>query len=299
MKSTDEIACGLGAAHLRSGATRPVAVEAALSAGEPAKPPRRLRGGGGGRWPTPPAASSSRAWANRAMIARKIAATLASTGRRPTFVHPAEASHGDLGMVENGDVVLAISWSGETAELAAIITYAKRYRIPLIAITTDARKRAWTRGRHSPRFCRRRRRPARTASRRPPRPRCNWCSATRWRSPCSEAKGFTARDFSVFHPGGKLGARLDSGARRHAPGRAHPARSVGARHVGGGGRDLRQGLWLRRGVRPIAAAGRHHHRRRPAPAHEIRSDGHAGDRGDDQRRRAPSRRTRWSPRRSK
>ena len=56
------------------------------------------------------------------LVARKIAATLASTGRPATFVHAAEASHGDLGMVQNGDVVLAISWSGETAELAAIVT---------------------------------------------------------------------------------------------------------------------------------------------------------------------------------
>src|SRR5438270_8534350 len=59
-------------------------------------------------------------------IARKIAATLASTGQPAFFVHPAEASHGDLGMIQNGDVLLAISWSGETAELAANITSAKR-----------------------------------------------------------------------------------------------------------------------------------------------------------------------------
>ena len=71
------------------------------------------------------------------MSARKIAATLASTGQPATFVHAAEASHGDLGMVQNGDVVLAISWSGETAELAAIVTYAKRFAIPLIAITAN------------------------------------------------------------------------------------------------------------------------------------------------------------------
>src|ERR1700723_611162 len=69
-------------------------------------------------------------------VARKIAATLASTGQPATFVHPAEASHGDLGMVQNGDVVLALSMSGETAELAAIITYAKRFAIPLIAMTS-------------------------------------------------------------------------------------------------------------------------------------------------------------------
>ena len=71
-------------------------------------------------------------------IARKIAATLASTGEPAFFVHPAEASHGDLGMVQSGDVVLAISWSGETAELAAIVTFAKRYAIPLIAMTAEA-----------------------------------------------------------------------------------------------------------------------------------------------------------------
>ncbi|MGA9847989.1 MAG: SIS domain-containing protein, partial [Roseiarcus sp.] len=68
-------------------------------------------------------------------VARKIAATLASTGQPASFVHPAEASHGDLGMVQNGDVVLALSWSGETVELAAIVTFAKRYAIPLIAMT--------------------------------------------------------------------------------------------------------------------------------------------------------------------
>src|SRR5208282_688031 len=71
-------------------------------------------------------------------VGRKIAATLASTGEPATFVHPAEASHGDLGMVQSGDVVLAISWSGETAELAAIVTFAKRYAIPLIAMTARA-----------------------------------------------------------------------------------------------------------------------------------------------------------------
>ncbi len=70
-------------------------------------------------------------------LGRKIAATLASTGQPASFVHPAEASHGDLGMVLSGDIVLAISWSGETAELAAIVTFAKRYAIPLIAMTAN------------------------------------------------------------------------------------------------------------------------------------------------------------------
>src|SRR6202050_1631763 len=68
-------------------------------------------------------------------VARKIAATLASTGEPAFFVHPAEPSHGDLGMVQSGDVVLAISWSGETTELAAIVTFAKRYAIAVIAMS--------------------------------------------------------------------------------------------------------------------------------------------------------------------
>ncbi len=140
-------------------------------------------------------------------IARKIAATLASTGRPATFVHPAEASHGDLGMVQNGDVVLAISWSGETAELAAIITYAKRYRIPLIAVTAEPESAL---GREAdvrlvlP--------PAQEAC---PHGLAPTTSTTMQlvlgdalAIALLEAKGFTARDFGVFHPGGKLGARL-------------------------------------------------------------------------------------------
>jgi len=69
-------------------------------------------------------------------IARKIAATLASTGTPAHFVHPAEASHGDLGMVTKGDVVLAISNSGEAPELANLIAYTQRFDIPLVAITS-------------------------------------------------------------------------------------------------------------------------------------------------------------------
>ncbi|HVZ01878.1 MAG TPA: KpsF/GutQ family sugar-phosphate isomerase [Dongiaceae bacterium] len=71
-------------------------------------------------------------------IARKIAATLASTGTPAQFVHPAEASHGDLGMVTSKDAVLALSNSGETAELSDIIGYARRWNIPLIGVTMKA-----------------------------------------------------------------------------------------------------------------------------------------------------------------
>jgi len=68
-------------------------------------------------------------------VARKIASTLASTGTSAFFVHPSEASHGDLGMIANDDVILALSWSGETAELKNITDYSRRYSIKLIAMT--------------------------------------------------------------------------------------------------------------------------------------------------------------------
>jgi len=71
-------------------------------------------------------------------IARKIAATLASTGTPAQFVHPGEASHGDLGMITKADVCIMLSNSGETAELADEIAHAKRFKIPLIAITKNA-----------------------------------------------------------------------------------------------------------------------------------------------------------------
>src|SRR5690606_12932872 len=69
-------------------------------------------------------------------IGSKIAATMASTGTPAFFVHPAEANHGDLGMIDLDDAILGISWSGETAELKGIVTYARRFDIPIIAITS-------------------------------------------------------------------------------------------------------------------------------------------------------------------
>src|SRR3981081_1681084 len=71
-------------------------------------------------------------------IGRKIAATFASTGTPAFFVHAAEAGHGDLGMITPDDVILALSWSGEQPEMKNLITYAKRFRIRLIAMTADS-----------------------------------------------------------------------------------------------------------------------------------------------------------------
>src|SRR5262245_11607372 len=66
-------------------------------------------------------------------VGQKIAATFASTGTPAFFVHPTEASHGDLGMITPDDVILAMSWSGETVELKNIITYSRRFTVPLIS----------------------------------------------------------------------------------------------------------------------------------------------------------------------
>ncbi len=141
------------------------------------------------------------------LIARKIAATLASTGQAASFVHAAEASHGDLGMVQNCDVVLALSWSGETAELAAIVTYAKRFAIPLIAMTSRPDSAL---GREadvlipmpeSPEACPNGLAPTTSTT-------MQLVLGDALAIALLEAKGFTARDFGVLHPGGKLGARL-------------------------------------------------------------------------------------------
>jgi arabinose-5-phosphate isomerase len=141
-------------------------------------------------------------------VARKIAATLASTGEPAFFVHPAEASHGDLGMVQSGDVVLAISWSGETAELAAIVTFAKRYAIPLIAMTAEADS---TLGRQAdvcltmptaPEACPNGLEAPTTST------TMQLALGDALAIALLEGRGFTALDFRALHPGGKLGVKL-------------------------------------------------------------------------------------------
>ena len=72
------------------------------------------------------------------LVGRKIAATLASTGTPAQYVHPGEASHGDLGMIAEGDAILALSNSGETPELADLLAHSRRFAIPLVAITARA-----------------------------------------------------------------------------------------------------------------------------------------------------------------
>lgn len=140
-------------------------------------------------------------------IGRKLAATLASTGTPASFVHAAEASHGDLGMIQSTDAVLALSWSGETAELAAIITHARRFAIPLVAITSNAES---TLGREA-NLCLTLPRSEEAC----PNGLAPTTSTTMQLAigdalavALLEARGFSAHDFKTLHPGGKLGARL-------------------------------------------------------------------------------------------
>ena len=140
-------------------------------------------------------------------VARKIAATLASTGAPALFVHPAEASHGDLGMVVAGDAVVALSNSGETAELADLVAHTRRFALPLVAVTSRAGSTLARAADHVLLL--------------PPEPEA--CpnglaptTSTTMQLALGDAlavalltrRGFGPADFRAFHPGGKLGARL-------------------------------------------------------------------------------------------
>jgi arabinose-5-phosphate isomerase len=140
-------------------------------------------------------------------VARKIAATFASTGTPAFFVHPSEASHGDLGMIAPDDVIMALSWSGETAELKDLIDYSRRFRIGLVAITAVADS---TLGRAAdvvlavPQ--------AREACPHNLAPTTSTLMQAALGDALAiallESRGFTAVDFSRLHPGGRLGAML-------------------------------------------------------------------------------------------
>ena len=140
-------------------------------------------------------------------VGRKIAATLASTGAPALFVHPGEASHGDLGMIVPGDAVLALSNSGETAELADLVAHSRRFGLPLVAITARADSALAT--------------AADVALLLPAaREACPMglapTTSTTMQMALGDAlavalltrRGFGPADFRQFHPGGKLGARL-------------------------------------------------------------------------------------------
>ncbi len=140
-------------------------------------------------------------------IGAKIAATFSSTGTAAYFVHPSEASHGDLGMITPEDSVLAISWSGETVELANIIAYTRRFSVPLLAMTSrpeSALGKAADIVLALPEVseaCPHGLAPTTSTVMQLALGDCLAIALL-------EKRGFTASDFKVFHPGGQLGAKL-------------------------------------------------------------------------------------------
>jgi arabinose-5-phosphate isomerase len=140
-------------------------------------------------------------------IARKIAATLASTGTPALFVHPGEASHGDLGMIVPEDAVIAISNSGETAELTDLVAYTRRFSIPLICITKRAQSAL---GQAADVLLLLPQEPEVGALGLAPTTSTTMALALGDALAVAvlECKGFTADDFHNFHPGGKLGKTL-------------------------------------------------------------------------------------------
>jgi arabinose-5-phosphate isomerase len=140
-------------------------------------------------------------------VGRKIASTFASTGTPALFVHPAEASHGDLGMVAGNDVIVALSWSGETAELKNLTDYSRRFRIGLIAMTANAEStlaKAADVALTLPQ--------AREACPHNLAPTTSSLMQLALGDALAiallESRGFTALDFGLLHPGGKLGTLL-------------------------------------------------------------------------------------------
>ncbi|WP_336278902.1 KpsF/GutQ family sugar-phosphate isomerase [Bartonella sp. CB175] len=140
-------------------------------------------------------------------IGTKIAATLASTGTPAFFVHAAEANHGDLGMIGSDDVILALSWSGETLELNGVINHAARFRIPLIAMTSGGNSAL---GRQAdivlllPKIeeaCPHGLAPTTSTI-------MQLAMGDALAVALLEMRGFTATDFKIYHPGGSLGASL-------------------------------------------------------------------------------------------
>jgi len=140
-------------------------------------------------------------------VARKIAATLASTGQPSLFIHATEASHGDLGVIGSADAVLALSKSGETRELADVVAYAKRFGIPLLAIT-EAPDSALGRAADILLTLPRAPEAAEAVDAPTTSTTLQIALGDALAVALLEQRGFTPNDFRVFHPGGKLGAAL-------------------------------------------------------------------------------------------
>ena len=161
------------------------------------------------------------------LMGRKIASTLASTGTPAFYIHPADAGHGDLGMITADDIVLVLSWSGETEELSDIVTYCRRFAVPMIAITANAASTLATKCDYNltlpevEEAC-----PNRLAP----------TSSTTMQGALGDAlavalmklRNFSSDDFLMFHPRGKLASKLVTVANIMATGDDVPCVGEGA-----------------------------------------------------------------------
>jgi arabinose-5-phosphate isomerase len=159
-------------------------------------------------------------------IARKVAATLASTGTPAFFVHAAEASHGDLGMITPDDVIMALSWSGEQPEMKNLVNYSARFAIPMIAVTSNAESSLGQAARIVLELPK-----AREACPHNLAPTTSTLMQAAIGDALAiallESRGFTALEFAKFHPGGKLGAMLKHTSDLMHTGDAVPVKPVG------------------------------------------------------------------------
>jgi arabinose-5-phosphate isomerase len=161
-------------------------------------------------------------------VARKIAATLASTGTPAFFVHAAEASHGDLGMITSDDVIIALSWSGEQPEMKNLVNYSSRFAIPMIAVTSSAASSLGEAARIVLELPK-----AREACPHNLAPTTSSLMQAAIGDALAiallEGRGFTALEFANFHPGGKLGAMLKFVRDIMHTGDAIPVKPLGAK----------------------------------------------------------------------
>src|SRR6202161_973165 len=161
-------------------------------------------------------------------VARKIAATLASTGTPAFFVHAAEASHGDLGMITPDDVIIALSWSGEQPEMKNLVSYARRFAIPMIAVTSNAASPLGEAAQIVLELPK-----AREACPHNLAPTTSSLMQAAIGDALAiallEGRGFTALEFANFHPGGKLGAMLKFVRDIMHTGDAMPIKPLGTR----------------------------------------------------------------------
>ena len=178
-------------------------------------------------------------------------------------------------MITPDDVIVALSWSGEQPDMKNLVNYSARFAIPMIAVTSNAESSLGAAARivlELPKV----------------REACphNLAPTTSTLMQAAigdalaiallESRGFTALEFAKFHPGGKLGAMLKHTSDLMHTGDAVPIKPLGTRDVGGAGRDVGQGLWLRRHRRRARPDRGHHHRRRFAPEDAAGSDDLAG-----------------------